>query len=217
MNDSRNVGGGAIGVLVVIIAAVAGLIVSFKLAPALFWILLWVVIGIVVLLIGLIVVLVIVANKSSGEKDERTAAGIFGDNLDEEQKAIIVDARKKLMEVRRAIAKIHAAEVRSSANDVCAQLDKITKTLQEKPEKIKSTRQCLNYYIPTLKDVLAHFADLEKKEQMSEEMTGKTTAFLKNVNTALEKQYDGLFDADKLDMEVDMEAMQIAIKRDGLL
>lgn len=33
----------------------------------------------------------------------------------------------------------------------------------------------------------------------------------------MEKQYDSLFDDDKLDLTVDMEALTLACKRDGLL
>ena len=115
------------------------------------------------------------------------------------------------------IMQIHVMEVRREANNVCATLDKILQTLKEKPDKIRASRQCLNYYIPTLTEVLGHFRDLEKKEQLSESMKDKTIAFLKDVQTALSKYYGSLYEDDKLDMEVDMEAMTIAIKRDGLL
>lgn len=48
-------------------------------------------------------------------------------------------------------------------------------------------------------------------------MPEKIISYLANVQKALDKQYSNLFDDDKLDMTVDMEAMTIAIKRDGLL
>ena len=219
MNNSQRPGGGGgiIGIIVLIVVAVGGLIASYKLIPALFKVLIWVVIGVVILVIALIVLLVILANKSGKDRDERTAVGGASDKLDDSQNEIIANARKELMDLRRVVLRIRQVPIRTAANGVCGQLDKILQTLREKPEKINDSRQCLNYYIPTLRDVLSHFEDLDKKGQMTETITEKTKSFLADVDTALQKQYSNLFESDKLDMEVDMEAMKIAIKRDGLL
>ena len=217
MNNSQRSGaGGTIGIIVVIIAAIAALVASYKLMPSLFKVLLWVVIGIAVLVIVLVVVLVIAANKSN-DKDERTAVGGASDKLNDEQNDVIKGARSQLMELRRTIMKIQNMDIRRPANDVCSRLDKILHTLREQPDEISGARQCLNYYMPTLKKVLDHFLDLDRKGQMTDEISSKTQAFLGDVNEALDKMYNSLFDDDKLNMEVEMEAMTIAIKRDGLL
>lgn len=205
--------GGILGGLAGIIILVGGLIVIHKFIPALFRFFLWGVIAVIILLIGLIVLIVVLASRSSRD-DDKSREEI---PLNDEQSDILTDARGKLMELRRVISQIHVMEVRREANNVCATLDKILQTLKEKPDRIRSSRQCLNYYIPTLTDVLRHFKELESKEQLSEDMKDKTIAFLKDVQTALSKYYGSLYENDKLDMEVDMEAMTIAIRRDGLL
>ena len=112
---------------------------------------------------------------------------------------------------------IHVMDVRNGANKVCACLDKILLALKDKPEKIKDMRQCLNYYIPTIHDVLGNFRNLESKGQIEPQMQEKAVKFLEDVKVALDNKYDNLFNDDKLDMEVDMDAMTIALKRDGLL
>lgn len=209
--------GGGLLLLIVTILAAAGLVVSYILKPSLFKILLWVAIAAVVIVIIISVLLIYVANKSGGEKDEKTAVGGKSENLNDEQNQILADARKELMSVRRIIMKIRAIDVRTKANEVCGQLDSIIQTLREKPEKIVDTRQCLNYYIPTIKGVLTHFEELDKKGQLGADIQDKTKTFLQDAGSALTKQYNNLFEKDRLDMEVEMEAMTIGLKRDGLL
>ena len=212
-------GGGAIGIIIAIIAGIGGLVLVHKLVPSLFYIFLWGIIILVILIIATIILVVVLANKSGKEKDESTAAGFttVSEDLTDEQRQILIEARQKLMELRRAISQIYVIDVRTAANEVCGVLDKILQTLKEKPDQIRNSRQCLNYYIPTLKDVLTHFKQLESKNQLDPLMKGKTLNFLKDVKAALEKYYNSLYEDEKLDMEVDMEAMTIAIKREGLL
>ncbi len=205
--------GGILGGIIGIVVLIGGLIVIHKFIPSLFRFFLWGIIGVIILLIGLIVLIIVLASRSS--RGENKASEEVP--LNDEQNEVLIDARGKLMELRRVISQVHVMEVRREANNVCATLDKILQTLKEKPDKIRSSRQVLNYYIPTLTDVLRHFRDLETKEQLSEDMKDKTLAFLKDVQTALTKYYGSLYEDDKLNMEVDMEAMTIAIRRDGLL
>ena len=40
---------------------------------------------------------------------------------------------------------------------------------------------------------------------------------LENIKSAMDKQYQNLFEDDKLDLTVEMEALALACKRDGLL
>lgn len=215
--NGRSGGGGGIAIIIVTILAAAGLIVSYILAPNLFKILLWVAIALVIVVIIITVLIIFAANKAGEVKDEKTAVGGDSEDLTEEQNKILSDARSELMELRRVIVKIPVVDIRASANEVCGQIDRIIQTLKVKPEKINDTRQCLNYYIPTIRDVLTHFEDLNKKGLLSDEMQDKTRSFLGDVSSALIRQYNNLFEKDKLDMEVDMEAMSIAIRRDGLI
>ena len=239
--NNKGCSGGALGTLIAIVVLGGGLVCVRKLIPAIFKLALWGVIAVIVIIILIIVLIVVLANKSGnksagkGEKNDagpkedytayaRKASGVnpsrpesAASNLTEEQKKILQAAREKLMDLRRVIMAVHQLEVRDGANGICGQLDSIIQTLREKPEKITPSRQCLNYYIPTLISVLTNYSGLDAKGQLAPEMHDKTLNFLADVQIALKNHYDSLFDADKMDMEVDMEAMTIALKRDGLL
>jgi len=215
MNRGSSGGGngasGIVGIIVVLILCGGGLFAARRWLPALFPVLLWIIVAVFVLLIGLIVLLIVIAVRS-GKKQENTET-----KLDEEQSEELKAARAGVMNIRRVNMHIHVIPVRTGANNVCACLDKILLALKEKPEKIKDMRQCLNYYIPTLHDVLGNFRDLEAKGQTTPQMQEKAEQFLGDVKVALDNKYDSLFNDDKLDMEVDMDAMTLALKRDGLL
>ena len=58
---------------------------------------------------------------------------------------------------------------------------------------------------------------VEESGSMTEELSDNTVTHLGEIKKAMEKQYDSLFDNDKLDLSVDMEALTLACKRDGLL
>ena len=207
-----NGAGGIVGIILAIVICGGGLFAVNKFVPALFPIFMWIIIGLFVLLVGFIVLLIVFAVKSGKNKDENAAP-----KLDEEQSEELKNARAGLMNIRRVIMRIHVMPVRSRGNSVCASLDKILLALKEKPEKIKDMRQCLNYYIPTIHDVLGNFRDLEAKGQIEPEIQEKAVKFLDDVRVALDNNYDSLFKDDKLNMEVDMEAMTLSLKRDGLL
>lgn len=220
MNKSSG-SGGLIGGIIGIAVCIGGLVAAKIFLPAFFKFFLWGLIGVIVVLIGLIVLIIVLARRAGDEKNPVTSAGSSSENAakgpSNEQKTIISGARADLMELRRVIMQIHVFEIREKSNEVCGRMDKIIQTLNEKPDKIPDTRQCLNYYIPTLKDVLGHFVSLDEKGQLSGEMQEKTGKYLDDVKEALDNHYSNMFREEKLGMEVDMEAMTIALKRDGLL
>lgn len=52
---------------------------------------------------------------------------------------------------------------------------------------------------------------------MNPELAGPVMECLGNIKSAMDKQYQNLFEDDKLDLTVEMEALTLACKRDGLL
>lgn len=228
MRNRRSLG--CFGGLAVLIIAIIALVLVHRLVPSIFTAFAWIAGIAAVILIVVLVLIVLLANKaikSLKGKDEKTKTPSSGSepphtqtgtsNLPPEQAKVINKGRADLMNVRRILVKIHNPEVTKAGNDICASLDKLLQTLREKPEKIKGCRQFLNYYIPTLTEVLTKYQRLEANGVVTEENTEKVKNFLIDFRKASGRQYQSLFEDDKLDMTVDIEAMTIAIKRDGLL
>ncbi len=223
MKNKRSLGCLSGGIVLIVIVVALALIRKF--VPSVFSAFAWIAGIAAVVLIAVIVLIVLLANKAvkSLKKSDpspnpdpvQTQTGTAG--LPPEQAEIINKGRADLLNVRRILSRIHNFEISKAGNDICASLDKLLQTLREKPEKIKGCRQFLNYYIPTLADVLTKYNRLETNGVVTEENTEKVKNFLIDFRKASGKQYQSLFEDDKLDMTVDIEAMTIAIKRDGLL
>ncbi|MBR6350507.1 MAG: 5-bromo-4-chloroindolyl phosphate hydrolysis family protein [Lachnospiraceae bacterium] len=215
MNNRHN--GAGIGGLVIVILGVIALVITRIFAMPIFRVLLWVVIAIVAIVIIGIILLVILSNKTSNKAAQAKKAASGKLDLSEEQTAVLRKGRNDLMEIRRVLVRLKNNTIRTKGNEICGVCDKILQTLKEKPNQITSVRQFLNYYLPTLDKILKKYQRLEAGNVPYADSAAKVEKYLGDVKTAMDKQYNNLFEGDKLDMTVDMEAMTIGLKRDGLL
>lgn len=216
---------GCISAFVILIVLIAVLALTRKFIPSIFSAFAWIAGIAAVLLIAIIVLIIVIANKAAKAvkketpqpKAEEAQTETGTAHLPPEQAEILNKARSDLLTVRKILSRIHNYEITKAGHDICASLDKLLQALRDKPEKITGCRQFLNYYIPTLAEVLTKYSRLETNGVVTPENTEKVLNFLIDFRKASGKQYQSLFEDDKLDMSVDIEAMTIAIKRDGLL
>ena len=158
---------------------------------------------VIAVLIGLVIYFSVRGNKEKNDPDSPAA--------------VLSKARTDLMELRRMQLKIRNCEIAELCRGLTATGDKILAVLKQKPNEVSDARQFLNYYLPTLGKILTSYVRVEESGSMTEEMQNSTVIHLGEIRKAMEKQYIGLFDSDKLDLTVDMEALTLACRRDGLL
>lgn len=198
------------------IAVIGGGLFAFsKILPHLFKIILAVGLVGIAAVIALVVVGLVFAFKGSSEdakKNKKNSAPI-----DDNQSKILSNGREALMELRRLSMRVKDKSIHVKANNICQVIDKILQTLRQKPEKIEKTRQFFNYYLPTLSEILTKYRRIEDSGVPHDDIKEKVDAYLDDIKAAMDKQYANLFADDVLDMTVDMEAMKMAIKRDGLI
>ena len=139
------------------------------------------------------------------------------DTLSPEDRAVLDTGDRNLAKVRGEAGAVHNEAVREAANIACAQAHNILTTLREKPEAIPRVRQFLNYYLPTLGTILTKYREMEQNNMADAAMTDKVLSYLEDIRSAMKKQHRSLFEADILDLTVEMEAMTMAFRRDGLL
>lgn len=131
--------------------------------------------------------------------------------------AVLSKGRASLVELRRMGLHVKNQEIRGLNEKICGEIEKILRTLKEQPEEIPGVRSFFNYYLPTLGTILQKYIRLEESGVPAEEITRSTVSCLKDIRTAMEKQYTALFDDDILDLTVEMEALKMVCRRDGLL
>ena len=208
--DNRGSGGGFIAIGVII----AGMIALKFTLPSVFSVVKW--IGIIALIVIVAVIVLVIVFASKVSIDEVKEKKSMGGKLSDENAEILSKGRKDLMTLRRSVLGIKNIDIRKKGNDICASIDKIIQTLKDKPEKIQSARRVFNYYLPTLGDVLSKYRTLENNGIPGDEKLVAVGNCLDDIKAAMDKLYSNLFESDILDMTVDIEAMKLAVKRDGL-
>ncbi len=135
----------------------------------------------------------------------------------EQASGTIQNGRTQLMEIRRQVMKVKDSDIRKSGENICMLIDKILRTLKEQPQDIPNVGRFFSYYLPTLKNILTTYTRLESAGLPGEDTAERTRSCLKDMEAAMEKQYQNLFEHDKLDLSVEMKVMTQVCKRDGLL
>lgn len=199
---------GAVGILA--IAVCIGVLIATKMFfPSLFTVLLWIIGIIIALILVLIGTVIYFAFRKPKPSEEETAKA--------KANRIISDGRNKVMSIRRNVMSIKNTAVKNSGIKVCSGADKILGVLRQKPELMQKNRQFFTYYLPTFGSIIEKYERIERNEVASEDMVQKVLEHLDDMKIAFEKQYKSLFSGDMLDLTVEIEAMTIACKRDGLL
>lgn len=183
-------------------------------------------------LVALVIVLAFTTRKdkgASGTRTRSTAAPASGAarpatpppaaavKLSPEQEEILKKGRSNLSQLRIMAMRVRSTPIRTKATAICGSVEKILNVLREKPESIPAVRQFLNYYLPTLGEIITKYERVERSGVDMQDMTAKVSEYLDKIAAAMDKQYENLFQSDFLDMTVEMEAMTMACKRDGLL
>ncbi len=209
--NNKGSGGGLIAIGVII----AGLIALKFTVPTIFAIIKW--IGIVALIVIAAVIVGFIIFSSKVSNDDLKEKKSMGNKLTDENAEILKKGRENLMTLRKSLLHIKSGNVKKKGNEICGQIDKIIQTLKDKPEKIMSARRVFNYYIPTLGNVLNKYKILENNGIEGDEKEDVVCNCLDETKAAMDKLYANLFSDDILDMTVDIDAMKLAVKRDGLL
>ena len=163
-----------------------------------------IIIGVVVI-VGIMGLIVGFARKSSNSSTApSTSSKQQKQTLTQEQNESLQQAGSQLVNIRMTLSRVQDSEIRQKGNDVCSSIEKVLRTLKEKPEKIQTTRQLFNYYLPTLEKVVSRYQRIEQSNVENEQMTEKLKNYLTDVRNAMNNLYEGLYDNDKLNVAVDL-------------
>lgn len=168
-------------------------------------------------LIGFGIVALVIALIVYSLKGDGSSTSVKSADLSPEQTELINNGKSKVVTIRSNLGKVHDSEIRETGYSICRTCDRIFKALTEQPKSITSARQFLTYYLPTINLILEKYEKVERSGTDSGKMTDKVRNYLNDVDKALKKFYTNLFEDEKLDLTVEMEAMTMAVKRDGLI
>lgn len=204
------------GIIIMIVAIVALILVG-SISSSVLRTILTIALIVAIAAAVLMVLLVIFANKSGQGSPAPNASVNRTSPMSPEQSDSLKKAGSQLTRIRMGVSRFQNQELSRAGIEACSSVEKVLRTLKEKPEKIQTTRQLFNYYLPTMEQVVDRYHKIEESGTDNPEISGNVKKYFDDITEAMQSQYEALFDNDKLNVAVDMEAMTIALKRDGLL
>lgn len=97
--------------------------------------------------------------------------------------------------------------------------EQIFQAVKDDPAKLPQIRRFMDYYLPTTLKLLNAYDRVSGAGVSGENIDGtkvKVEDMLKTIVKAFEKQLDGLFGADALDISSDIQVMETLLAREGL-
>lgn len=129
----------------------------------------------------------------------------------------ISKGRRSLMELKTLNRKISNDEIRTLNEEISGTVEKILAELKNQNMDTSSLYQFFHYYLPTLESVVKKYISLEQSGSVNETILKNTVSCLGDIKQAMTKQYDSILEHKVLDLSVEMEALTLACRRDGLL
>lgn len=141
------------------------------------------------------------------------------DTGDETLDAILRDERRYLASFEELRGKITDETVAGYVSRMSNALDKICDHIEAHPEKAKSIRKFMNYYLPTSEKLLKAYVEA-KSQGIGGENIDATARSVENVlgtvADAFEHQLDALFANQAMDVSTDITVLENMLRAEGL-
>ncbi|MBD5162285.1 MAG: hypothetical protein HDT14_09800 [Oscillibacter sp.] len=132
---------------------------------------------------------------------------------------MISDGQKAISEMKRLDDAIEDEKISRDIRRLESVCRKIFDQVRADPAKLSQIRQFMNYYLPTTLKLLNAYDRMDSTGVSGDNITGtkeKVENILGTIVTAFEKQLDGLFGADALDISTDIAVLETMLAREGL-
>ena len=132
---------------------------------------------------------------------------------------MIADGQKAISEMKRLDDAIEDEKISQDIRRLEAVSRKIFDQVKADPSKLPQIRRFMDYYLPTTLKLLNAYDRMDGAGIAGENVTGtkeKVENIMGTIVTAFEKQLDGLFGADAMDISTDISVLETMLAREGL-
>lgn len=132
---------------------------------------------------------------------------------------MLSDGRKAIEEMKRLDDAIADEKISQDIRSLEAVSGKIFEQVRRNPEKLPQIRQFMDYYLPTTLKLLNAYDRMDDAGISGDNITGtkeRVENIMGTIVTAFEKQLDGLFGEDALDISTDISVLETMLAREGL-
>lgn len=133
--------------------------------------------------------------------------------------AIILQGRKSVKRIQELNDDIPDFKVSAQLKQIEILTASIIDQVEKKQDKLKQVRQVMNYYLPTTIKLLEQYVQMQNVGLKGENITSsmqRIEEMLDKVILAFQKQLDGLFERDLVDITADIQVMEQMMAAQGL-
>ena len=132
---------------------------------------------------------------------------------------MIEDGRKAIAEMKRLDDNIADPTISAQIVRLQELSGKIFAQVEQNPEKLPQIRKFMSYYLPTTLKLLRSYDELSRQGVSGQNITGtmeKVEGMMDTIVLAFEKQLDGLFGDQAMDISTDITVLDNMMAREGL-
>ena len=138
---------------------------------------------------------------------------------DEGADSVIARGQEMLRQIRAANDAIPDPTLSRQMFELERLCVQIFKTVSETPAKAPQIRKFMNYYLPTTLKMLNSYRTMQDRGVSRAELSEAHKTLVRGMDmvlTACQKQLDGLFKSEMLDVSTDIDVLEQMLRRDGL-
>jgi len=164
-----------------------------------------------------IVIVIVLSSRAVKNKKEKELINEANMSVKDFEQ-LISSNRRKIGKLRSNIYRIRDTEVKNNVSQIADSSKWIIDNLEKNPSDLNGTKRFLNYYLDATINIVTNYVVLMSGEGYSEKQKNaleksKDTILL--INESFKKQKTKLLDNDFLDLKVEMEVLERALKVDG--
>lgn len=141
------------------------------------------------------------------------------DSGDDAVNAQIAEGRAALRSLREADEAIEDEAISARLKRMTEAGGKIFDILEKEPSRAGEVRRFMNYYLPTADKLLTQYRELSGSGSQGENVRGAMTVVensLEMIAVAFERQLDGLYRHEAMDIQTDIDVLETMLASDGI-
>lgn len=132
---------------------------------------------------------------------------------------LVLQGNEALRQMRQLKDRIRDKKISAQIDQLEGLSKNIFGHVAKNPGKVPQIRKFMNYYLPTTLKLLNSYAEVSAQGVRGKNITAtmkRIESIMDTVVVAFEKQLDGLFSSDALDISTDITVLEGMLQREGL-
>lgn len=135
-------------------------------------------------------------------------------------KATLNEAKELIKKMNDVIYKLEDKELVDNAKQIYLTSTKIIETIEKKPNKLKSARNFLNYYLPVTLKILERYDEIENQKlttDSAKKFMDQVEEMIEKIKDAFEKQLSSIYQEEIVDTDAELKVFESMLKSDGFV